>query len=108
MRVMQSGLSILALLFLFISLYRFVQGFQNWQEARAIRNHSFEELARLAQKRDLLKGRLEKLQTNELAKERLVRRLGYIKPGETVYKIAKSAVAPPKRDYETRNASMSR
>ena len=34
MRFIQPGLSVLAVIMLLISLYRFVEGFQNWQEAR--------------------------------------------------------------------------
>jgi cell division protein FtsB len=87
MRVIQSWLSILALFMLLIGLYRFVEGLQNWQEARRIKQHSLEELAKLERERDLLKIRVEKLKTNEFTKEQLARRLGYIKPGETVYKV---------------------
>ena len=87
MRFIQSWLSILAVVMLLISLYRFVEGFQNWQEARQIKRHSLDELAALERERDRLKIRVEKLKTNSLTKERLARRLGYIKSGEIVYKI---------------------
>ena len=40
MRFIQPGLSILAVVMLLISLYRFVEGFQNWQEARQIKQRS--------------------------------------------------------------------
>ena len=87
MRLIQSGLSILAVFMLLISLYRFVEGFQNWQEARRIKQRSLDEVAALERERDRLKVRVEKLKTDELTKERLARRLSYIKPGEVVYKI---------------------
>ena len=95
MRFIQSGLSILAVVMLLISLYRFVEGFQNWQEARYIKQRSLDELAELERERDLLKIRVEKLKTDELTKERLARRLSYIKPGEIVYKVVPSPDASP-------------
>lgn len=96
MRFIQPWLSILAVLMLLISLYRFVEGFQNWQEARQIKRRSLEELAALERERDRLKIRVEKLETNELTKERLARRLSYIKSGEIVYKIVPSSDTPLK------------
>ena len=95
MRFIQSGLSILAVVMLLISLYRFVEGFQNWQEARDIKQRSLEELAELERERDRLKVWVEKLKTDELTKEQLARRLSYIKPGEIVYKVVPSPDASP-------------
>ncbi len=95
MRLIQPGLSVLAVIMLLISLYRFVEGFQNWQEARDIKQRSLDELAELERDRDRLKVRVEKLQTDALTKERLARRLSYIKPGEVVYKISPSPDASP-------------
>ena len=94
MRFIQPGLSILAVVMLLISLYRFVEGFQNWQEARQIKQRSLDELAALERERDRLKIRVEKLKTDELTKERLARRLNYIKPGEAVYKVVSSSDTP--------------
>ena len=96
MRFIQPGLSILAVIILLISLYRFVEGFQNWQEAREIKRRSLDELAELERERDRLKVRVEKLKTDELTKERLARRLSYVKPGEIVYKIVPSSKMPRK------------
>ena len=96
MRFIQPWLSILAVLMLLISLYRFVEGFQNWQEARQIKRRSLEELAALERERDRLKIRVEKLETDELTKERLARRLSYVKPGEVVYKIVPPSDTPRK------------
>ena len=94
MRFIQPWLSILAVLMLVISLYRFVEGFQNWQEARQIKQHSLDELAELERERDQLKIRVEKLKRDDLTKERLARRLSYIRPGEIVYKIVPSPDTP--------------
>ena len=96
MRFIQPWLSILAVIILLISLYRFVEGFQNWQEAREIKRRSLDELAELERERDRLKVRVEKLKTDELTKERLARRLSYVKPGEIVYKIVPSSDMPRK------------
>ena len=90
MRFIQSVLSVLAVVMLLISLYRFVEGFQNWQEAREIKRRSLDELAELEGERDRLKVQVEKLKTDTLTKERLARRLSYVKPGEIVYKVSPS------------------
>jgi cell division protein FtsB len=98
MRFIQSWLFILALVVLLVSLYRFVEGFQNWQEARQIKQNYLEELDAFKLKREDLKERVEKLKSDELSKERLARRLGYIKPGEIVYKVVRSHAAPPTKN----------
>ena len=94
MRFIQPGLSILAVIMLLISLYRFVEGFRNWQEAREIKQRSLDELAALELERDRLKVRVEKLKTDEFTKEQLARRFSYVKPGEVVYKIVPSSNTP--------------
>ena len=94
MRFIQSWLSILAVFMLLVSLYRFIEGFQNWQEARQIKRRSLDELSKLESERERLKTRVEKLKTDELTKERLARRLSYIKPGEVVYKIVPAPDTP--------------
>ena len=90
MRIFQSGLLIIAFIVLPVSLYRFGEGFHNWHRARRIKQHYLAELVRLRRERDELKGQVEKLKHNELAKERLARRLGYVKPGEVMYKIVQA------------------
>ena len=95
MRFIQPGLSVLAVIMLLISLYRFVEGFQNWQEAREIKRRSLDELAELERERDRLKVQVEKLKTDALTKERLARRLSYVKPGEVVYRVNPSPDVSP-------------
>jgi cell division protein FtsB len=90
MRFLQSWLFIVTLPVLLISSYRFVEEFQNWQKARQVKQDYLEKLGELEQKRDRLKLRAEKLTSDELNQERLVRQFGFIKPGETVYKVVKS------------------
>lgn len=90
MRFLQSWLLIFTLPVLIISSYRFVGEYQNWQKARQIKQEYLDELKELELKRDRLKDRVEKLKTDELNQERLVRRFGFIKPGETVYKVVRS------------------
>jgi cell division protein FtsB len=90
MRFLQSWLFIVTLPVLLISSYRFVEEFQNWQKARQVKQDYLEKLGELEQKRDRLKLRAEKLKSDELNQERLVRQFGFIKPGETVYKVVKS------------------
>ena len=91
MRFVQSSLFILASLMLLVGLSHFVKGFHGWQETRGMKQQYLEELRELELERDRLKVRAEKLKTDEFTKEQLVReKLGYVKPGEIVYKIARS------------------
>ena len=90
MRFLQSWLLIFTLPVLIISAYRFVGEYQNWQKARQIKREYLIELKELELKRDRLRVRVHKLQSDELYQERLVRKFGFIKPGETVYKVVRS------------------
>ena len=78
-----------AFLFLLtIGGYRFVRGFQYWRRNSNIRREYIQEVDRLRQQRQHLKDELYKLEYSLLAQERLAREIGYIKPGEVVYKFA--------------------
>lgn len=90
MRFLQSWLLIFTLPVLIIGLYRFVGEYQNWQKARQIKQEFLDDLTELELKRDRLKVRVQNLESDELHQERLVRRFGFIKAGETVYKVVRS------------------
>jgi cell division protein FtsB len=78
-----------AFLFLLtIGGYRFVRGFQYWRRNLKIRREYIQEVDRLRQKHQRLKDELYKLEHSLLAQERLAREIGYIKPGEVLYKFA--------------------
>jgi cell division protein FtsB len=78
-----------AFLFLLtIGGYRFVRGFQYWRRNSNIRREYIQEVDRLRQQNQRLKDELYKLEHSLLAQERLAREIGYIKPGEVVYKLA--------------------
>ena len=72
--------------FLALDGYRFTQVFQYWRRNREIKQGYAREVERLWQERQRLKERAYKLEHNLLTQERLAREMGYIKPGETVYK----------------------
>ena len=78
-----------AFLFLLtIGSYRFVRGFQYWRRNLKIRRGYIQEVDRLRQKHQRLRDELYKLEHSLLAQERLAREIGYIRPGEVVYKFA--------------------
>ena len=77
--------------FLVLNSYRFVRGFQSWWRNREIRQGYARETERLTQERQRLKEQIDKLEHSPLAQERLAREMGYIKPGETVYKLVPQA-----------------
>jgi cell division protein FtsB len=89
---------LVALLVLLAGLYQVVQGFWRWQEAREVKQQYDDKIAELEDRRDQLKEYVEKLKTHPLTKERIARRIGYIKRGETIYKIERSPPRPTDRD----------
>ena len=94
MRLARSWLFIFAVVLLVVCLYRLVEGVQDWREDRRIKQHYAGELKKLELERERLRVRVEKLRTSKLTKERLARGLGYIKPGETVFKVVPSPKGP--------------
>lgn len=75
-------------LFLFaIGSYRLIQGVQYWQRNKEIKQGYIQAVEKLKQKQQQLKDEIYRLNYNLLTQERLARELGYIRPGEIVYKI---------------------
>jgi cell division protein FtsB len=72
--------------FLALNGYRFTRGFRYWSRNREIRRGYVQEVERLRQEQERLKEEIYKLKHSLLAQERLAREMGYIKPGEIVYK----------------------
>ena len=79
------------LFFLSIGGYRFTKGFQDWRRNENIKRGYVEEVDRLKTERQRLKREIQNLEHNLLTQERLAREIGYIKPGETVYKFVSKA-----------------
>ena len=73
--------------FLAMDGYRFIRGFQYWQRNREIKQGYVRDVDRLREEKKQLEEKLQRLEHSLLAQERLAREMGYIKPGETVYKI---------------------
>lgn len=101
MRFIQILLCIIAIPFLIISLYQFINRYAEWQEYRAIEQHHLDKVGKLKKERDSLKKYIDNLKSDEFAQERLVRRYGYIKHGETVYQIVTNKEREDKEDTET-------
>lgn len=72
--------------FLALDSYRFVRGFQYWRRNREIKRGYVEEVDRLRQEQRKMKEEIYKLEHSLLTQEGLAREMGYIKPGEIVYK----------------------
>ena len=88
MRIFRVILFIVALALLVVSVKQFMNGYKAWQEAQQVAKSYQKELQRLEIDRDKLKKRVELLKNDTLTKERLVRKkLGYLKPGEVMFKI---------------------
>ena len=80
--------------FLTMDGYKFMPRLQYWWHNREIKQEYVTEVERLRVEQQRLKEEMEKLGHSLLAQERLAREIGYIKPGETVYKL----VAKPNTD----------
>ena len=102
MRIFQLVLCVLAAPLLAASILNLSQEYQDWQEARYLQERSQAELKDLVVERDLIKAHVEKLKTDELAKEQLARRLGYVKPDEAIYEIANAAAEKTSEQPHTR------
>lgn len=102
MRMFQVILCVLAVPLLAASMLNLADEFQDWQEARQLQEHSQNELKDLAVERDLLKDHVEKLKTDNIAKEHLARRLGYVKPDEVIYEIANASAEETSGEPQTR------
>ena len=102
MRMFQVVLCVLAVPLLVTSMLNLSDEFQEWQEARQLQEYSQDELKDLAVERDLLKAHVDKLKTDNLAKEHLARRLGYVKPDEVIYEISNAAVEETSGNAQSR------
>ena len=90
MRIFRPILFLIALGLLFVSVRQFMNGYDDWQRAQIAEEEYRSEIRKLEVERDRLKHRVEMLKTDVLTKERLARkRLGYIRPGERKFKVAK-------------------
>lgn len=72
--------------FLAIDGYKFVPRFQYWWRNREIKREYVMAVEEVRQEQRRLKAEIDKLENNTLTQERLAREMGYIKPGEIVYK----------------------
>ncbi|MFQ6039700.1 MAG: septum formation initiator family protein [Candidatus Poribacteria bacterium] len=87
MRFVQIALLILATPVLVLGLYRFVEGFIYWNQCRTIYQDYIDEIDKLKEEQDKLQDYVKKLKSDEFTQERIARKQGYIKKGETVYRI---------------------
>ena len=87
MRFVQIALLILATPVLVLGLYRFVEGFIYWNQCRVIHQDYINEINKLKEERDQLQDYVKRLESDEFTQERIARKQGYIKKGETVYRI---------------------
>ncbi|HIE26185.1 TPA: septum formation initiator family protein [Candidatus Poribacteria bacterium] len=87
MRFVQMTLFLLTMPVLALGLYRFVEGFIYWNQCRTIHQDYIDEINRLKAERDKLQDYVKRLESDEFTQERIARKQGYIKKGETVYRI---------------------
>jgi len=71
-----------------VQIYRIRDAFKYWQSNREVKQRYAQEVNELSQQQESMKNELNKLKYNKLTQERLAREMGYVKPGEVVYKFA--------------------
>ncbi len=90
MRIVQIILLLLAIPLFALSSCRFVDGFKYWRQSKKIRRSYIATIKELEAKRDERLDYVERLQNDELTREMVAREQGYIKEGETVYRLVSS------------------
>jgi len=70
-----------------MQVYRFGNAFKYWWSNRGLKQHYVQEVNVLMQQQESMKKELNKLKYNTLTQERLAREMGYVRPGEVVYKL---------------------
>ena len=65
-----------------MSLLHTVGNFLKWRQATVYQSLQKERLKQLKQQRNTLKDQLNRLESDSLTQEALVRKIGYIKPNE--------------------------
>ena len=71
-----------------VQIYRFRDAFNYWLSNREVKQRYIQEVNVLMQQQESMKNELNRLKYSRLTQERLAREMGYVKPGEVVYKFA--------------------
>ncbi len=71
-----------------LQTYRFSNAFRYWQNNRKLKQEYTKEITRLYFEQIKLKKEIYNLNHNKLVQERLAREIGFIKPGEIVYRFS--------------------
>ena len=91
----RAAITLIAFVLLALATYRLADDYRAYRRARDLKVERVAELARFRAERDEAQTTLERLQTDALAREQLVRSHGYIRPGEEVYVILPASDAAP-------------
>jgi len=101
MRIIKILLCTIAIPFLTIGLYQFVNRYADWQDSNITEQNYLDRIEELEEKRDILQEYIEKIESDRFTQERLVRRFGYVKPGEVVYQIETKQRIDGKKEDES-------
>ncbi len=77
---------IIVTIVIYVQIYTFGDAFKYWWENREVKQKYAQEISKLEQQQEIMKKEIQNFRNNKLAQERLAREMGYIKPGEVVYK----------------------
>ncbi|MEK7399671.1 MAG: septum formation initiator family protein [Candidatus Poribacteria bacterium] len=77
-----------------VQIYTFGDAFKYWWGNKEIKKKYTQLVSQLEQQQEMMKKEILNLKNNKLAQERLAREMGYIKPGEIVYKFINNPLTP--------------
>ena len=90
-RFLRASLFSFLLILLAASLLHTVGNFLKWRQATVYQSLQKERLKQLKQQRNTLKDQLNRLESDPLTQEALVRKIGYIKPNEREYRFVQKS-----------------
>ncbi|HGE72887.1 TPA: hypothetical protein ENX78_18785 [Candidatus Poribacteria bacterium] len=79
-------ITIIVTIVISFQIYTFGDALRYWKENREKKQKYIQEINILEQQQEMMKKEIWELKNNKLTQERLAREIGYIKPGEVVYK----------------------
>ncbi len=90
----RGGIMLISFLLLALSTYRVADDYRAYRQAQELQTEREADLERVTAERDDAVATLQKLRSDPLTREQLVRSNGYVKPGEAVYVIVPEGSSP--------------
>ena len=93
-RCWRGGIMLISFVLLGLVTYRVADDYKSYRRAQELQVERVADLERVTAERDDAVATLEKLRSDRLTREQLLRSNGYVKPGEKVYVIVPEGSSP--------------